>query len=384
MDVQQVSVSEIKLTHSYRQGLGDLNALAESIKQEGLLQPIGITPDRQLVFGKRRFLACKDVLGWTAIPCWLVEVRSILSGQFAENEMRLNFAPSERDAIRRALQIEVGHRQGKRTDLTGTPNEGELVARGPQVGNIDQPAVLAGNAKLQVLPGEKTRDATARMAGFASTTEARRVQKVMERGAPELIKAMDEKRLTPTMAAQLADLPQAEQVKAIAGGRRGIVAALDERRRRSTAARGTALQQKDVPTPQPLKQTDDRRDDLEHCKCGGQWMSDGNGGRFCAMCRASHRNNKTPYSDEDDFLGGTPKKVDPDKAGPLYGAAMHALGRAMKAVHDFAGECPDAYYQNTIDVLRQASRIMENWAAANGIPEEYGYPGGGRRRPVPR
>ena len=40
--------------------MGDLKALAASIKAVGLLQPIGVTPDLRLVFGERRPRATID------------------------------------------------------------------------------------------------------------------------------------------------------------------------------------------------------------------------------------------------------------------------------------------------------------------------------------
>jgi ParB family chromosome partitioning protein len=48
--------------------MGDLSALAASIAEVGLLQPIGVSADGELVFGERRLRACRDLLGWTEIP----------------------------------------------------------------------------------------------------------------------------------------------------------------------------------------------------------------------------------------------------------------------------------------------------------------------------
>ena len=42
--------------------MGDLEGLARSIEEVGLLQPIGITEDGELVFGERRLLAVRDIL----------------------------------------------------------------------------------------------------------------------------------------------------------------------------------------------------------------------------------------------------------------------------------------------------------------------------------
>jgi hypothetical protein len=59
------------------------------------LHPIGVSPDGQLVFGERRLLACRDLLGWTEIPARVVNLRSIVEGECHENGVRKDFTPSE-------------------------------------------------------------------------------------------------------------------------------------------------------------------------------------------------------------------------------------------------------------------------------------------------
>lgn len=56
-------ISAIQIGERFRRELGGLESLAESIKAQGLLQPIGITEEGVLVFGGRRLKACRDVLG---------------------------------------------------------------------------------------------------------------------------------------------------------------------------------------------------------------------------------------------------------------------------------------------------------------------------------
>src|SRR5882757_4879780 len=52
--VPGVRLAEVILRESPRAGLGDIPRLADSIKANGLLQPIVVTPDKVLVFGHRR------------------------------------------------------------------------------------------------------------------------------------------------------------------------------------------------------------------------------------------------------------------------------------------------------------------------------------------
>ena len=56
----------------FRKDFGDLEALAASIRDLSLLQPIVISPDGHLLAGHRRLLACK-LLGWEEIPVFIRE-----------------------------------------------------------------------------------------------------------------------------------------------------------------------------------------------------------------------------------------------------------------------------------------------------------------------
>ena len=52
--LKQLKIADIKVGSRHRKDMGDLTSLAESIRQEGLLQPIGVTEKLQLIFGERR------------------------------------------------------------------------------------------------------------------------------------------------------------------------------------------------------------------------------------------------------------------------------------------------------------------------------------------
>lgn len=114
MDIKHLRISDIKIGKRFRKDFGDLGELAESLKA-GLLQPIGVTPKHELVFGERRMLAAK-ALGWKTIPVRIVDVPSILEGMLTENVMRKDYTVSERVAIYRAIIAEVGSRQGQHLD----------------------------------------------------------------------------------------------------------------------------------------------------------------------------------------------------------------------------------------------------------------------------
>ena len=102
-DTHLLTISQIKIGNRHRKDLGDLNDLAASI-ESGLLQPIGVTPEMDLIWGYRRLLATRDILKRQEILCRIVSVDSIVQGEFDENLMRKNFAPSERVAIVETLR----------------------------------------------------------------------------------------------------------------------------------------------------------------------------------------------------------------------------------------------------------------------------------------
>jgi N6-adenosine-specific RNA methylase IME4 len=99
--------------------MGEIDALARSMADLGLLQPIVIRPDDRLIAGHRR-LAAARLLGWTDIPVTVVDLDSVVRGEFAENTCRKDFTLSEAVAIKRALEplerAAAKERQGARTD----------------------------------------------------------------------------------------------------------------------------------------------------------------------------------------------------------------------------------------------------------------------------
>ncbi len=96
-------ISRIKVRSRFRKSLGDIQSLAASIKDVGLLHPIVVRRDGRLIAGERRLRACQ-LLGWKHVPVNVIDIDQIVRGEFAENAFRKAFLPSEVDAIRRALE----------------------------------------------------------------------------------------------------------------------------------------------------------------------------------------------------------------------------------------------------------------------------------------
>jgi ParB/RepB/Spo0J family partition protein len=127
------SIANIKIGTRHRKDLGDIEALARSIADVGLLHPIVVRADGTLIAGERR-LAAYRLLGRTEIPVTIVDLDDIVRGELAENAERKDFLPSEIDAIRRALEpvekAAAKERQGSRNDLRENfPEVGEQRVR---------------------------------------------------------------------------------------------------------------------------------------------------------------------------------------------------------------------------------------------------------------
>ena len=114
--LKELRIADIKVGDRHRKDMGNLSDLADSIRTEGLLQPIGVTEKLELVFGERRLLAHKDILRKSTILARIVNVTSIIAGEYAKNEIRKDFTPFERAAIAKAVERKVGNRQGQQTD----------------------------------------------------------------------------------------------------------------------------------------------------------------------------------------------------------------------------------------------------------------------------
>jgi ParB-like chromosome segregation protein Spo0J len=185
-----MKIADIEIGSRARRDMGNIQALADSIKAIGLLQPIGVNQANVLVFGERRLRACQH-LGWTEIPVWELNLTHILQAEFDENEIRKQFTVSERAALADALleeeKVAAKERQGTRADL-------------------EHSGQLTGMSKK----GE-ARDFAARRAGLSSEATHRRAKTTITHGIPELVEAMDKEEVTPYRASIIAMMPKENQ-----------------------------------------------------------------------------------------------------------------------------------------------------------------------------
>jgi N6-adenosine-specific RNA methylase IME4/ParB-like chromosome segregation protein Spo0J len=98
-----VAIAAIKLGERHRRDMGDVAALAESIRTVGLLHPPVVRSDGALIAGARRIAACR-LLGWKDVPVRVVHLEHIVRGEFAENAHRKDFLPSEIASIMQELE----------------------------------------------------------------------------------------------------------------------------------------------------------------------------------------------------------------------------------------------------------------------------------------
>ncbi len=83
----QLRIDSITVPDTRMRPLGDVSALAESIAQNGLINPITVARDGTLISGRHRLEACKR-LGWTDIPANVTDLEG-LRAELAEIDENL-------------------------------------------------------------------------------------------------------------------------------------------------------------------------------------------------------------------------------------------------------------------------------------------------------
>lgn len=93
-----VKIEDIKVKKRVRRDLGDLTALKDSMHRYGLMNPITLNSNYELVAGERRLEAAKS-LGWERINANILDsnVDNIrqLEMEFEENNQRKEFTDEE-------------------------------------------------------------------------------------------------------------------------------------------------------------------------------------------------------------------------------------------------------------------------------------------------
>jgi hypothetical protein len=141
-------IDEITIGERDRTDPGDITSLAESIAAVGLLHPVVVTEDHQLIAGERRLAAVVE-LGWAQVPITVVTLETAadaLRAELDENTCRKPLTP-----------VEASKARERRVPLLA-PKAAEHKAHG------------------ETAPGRPKQDAAANLAGASST--ARETRKV--------------------------------------------------------------------------------------------------------------------------------------------------------------------------------------------------------------
>jgi len=170
----QIDISKIIIKDRSRKDFGDIQELAESIKEHGIIQPIAITPDNILIAGERRIKACKT-LGLSQIEAYVMNASEyeIKYLERDENELHKAFTPSERVEIARDIEVVEKLKAEERQKST---------------------QIIHGAAPRSItVEGEKgvAKDIAAKKAGLGSRATYDRAKAVVDSGNKELIEKMD-------------------------------------------------------------------------------------------------------------------------------------------------------------------------------------------------
>lgn len=125
--VLKVAIGRVIVPEQRLRALGDVYALAESINESGLLNPIVVTPDLRLIAGAHRLEACKQ-LGWDEIEVRVLELDGLHAelAEIDENLIRAELTALERSehlARRKAIYEEL-HPDTRSVTERGGPGRG--------------------------------------------------------------------------------------------------------------------------------------------------------------------------------------------------------------------------------------------------------------------
>ena len=162
------AVDAIRVGSRARHDFGDLEALIESIRISGLLQPITISPDGVLLCGLRRLAAVKQ-LGQRLVNVWVrtgVSTRlELLIAEQDENTVRQPLLPTEAAELYRELKLILAEDAARRQEATRF---------GAALGAATGPAESAGPRGA----GDTRRQAARQVTGANSYTKLEQVNQV--------------------------------------------------------------------------------------------------------------------------------------------------------------------------------------------------------------
>ncbi|PZT51985.1 ParB N-terminal domain-containing protein [Paenibacillus silvae] len=162
-----IASNQIKVSNRIRKDFSGIEELAKDIEQNGLINPILVTPDYQLIAGERR-LRAHQYLNRKEVPVRVMEIEDYehqLRLEISENEHRKEFTFSER--VEWARRLEDVERIKAKERMAG------------------------GKENLPEQPAGQVRDIVADQAGFGSGRTYDKAKYIMENATPEIIQKLD-------------------------------------------------------------------------------------------------------------------------------------------------------------------------------------------------
>jgi N6-adenosine-specific RNA methylase IME4 len=162
-NVPTIAIDKIIIGKRHRKAYVKIDELAQSINERGgLIQPIALLPDFTLFAGGRRIKAWQQSnFAAFPIPYHVLDVDSILAGEWDENAQREPFKPEEAVSLKNELEQEYARRQRER-DATTKAAPGRK-ASGEDAGRIkDKIAKFVGKDRKTLEKAEAVVKAAAR------------------------------------------------------------------------------------------------------------------------------------------------------------------------------------------------------------------------------
>ena len=177
----QVPIELINVGKRVRCNYGDIASLARSIEANGLLHPVVVRKGEMgpnprgslhprvlfydLIAGERRLRAWQlSKFRNDPIPIRVIDLASLMRGEFAENHERKDFTPSETVAIKRALEIEFDLKDEAKARKRDALRQGNREGRkAPERGRaIEVVAAYAGKGARTIEKATKVVEAAER------------------------------------------------------------------------------------------------------------------------------------------------------------------------------------------------------------------------------
>lgn len=167
-----VEIDKIIVNDRIRKDFGNIEELAQDIKENGLINPPVVTPEFELIAGERRYKAMKS-LGWQQIEVRVMSVQDALHKlklEISENENRKDFSFNERMEWARILEKEY-KKKGNENMIKG----------------------ITLDNNLQRVDANKS---VAQEIGFGNKETYRQAKYIYENANEEMIKQLDEGKLS--------------------------------------------------------------------------------------------------------------------------------------------------------------------------------------------